>query len=146
MIASELIAPPLGSYLMDKYGPLVPFGLGIPFELLCFPILFTIPNTKQSSYAEERRANRWCFFDTEEIENASEFRRGRPFSLLLYFVKSIMSRAVLFAPLQIPVIALLVNKLSHSIYDQLLQFMSVRFNWTLAMVRAASTGLLGTLI
>lgn len=134
MIASEIVAPTLGSLLMERHGPLLPFILGIPFEICCYPVISAINNTQQSVYEGLDGSIRTTDAMSPRRRHP-DHRRQRLFDTLRASLKRISQDLASFRAIYIPILALLVNKISHSIYELVLQLMSVRFQWELAQVR-----------
>ncbi|RAK99824.1 MFS general substrate transporter [Aspergillus ibericus CBS 121593] len=120
-MASGLLSTPLSSLLLSRSGPDVPYLLGVPFELVGYLCLYLLPNPEPSS-------NPGNFNASDE----NEAQRG-----LVPKRKAAHPREV-FAFLLSPtgllplLLAFMVNKISRQIEEIIVQYMTVRFDWTVA--------------
>jgi hypothetical protein len=135
MLITEVVSPPLGSYLMNSWNSYYAYAFGLPLEFFGFVVLAFIPETVrkqghnelsyQTSISEtptcsRRHTTSWI------RRNASHFKQH-----LINNVFPILRRI----PVLLALVALFVNRFSRSILKTLMQYLSARFEWQISQVR-----------
>ena len=119
---------------MEKYNPYVPFFVGLPLEMAGFLILHWIPEkkSKKTVLNEEPASNQLL----EPLDRASSLKGLSSWfqSYITKFVKSVFQ----YPALLVAFLAFMVNKLSRQIQELLVQYLSLRFGWTMAQVSSGN--------
>ena len=151
MLLTEILAPPLGSVLMQR-SVFTPLISGFPFELASLVVLSLIPNTiKLKLQREQHQASNSnqlannVFVEDESVSSIDENQnherdskspgvkqRLRKLSTPLLEVWTLISRN---RNILLVNISFLVTTLGRETLDFLVQYTSKRFNWSLAKVR-----------
>ncbi|PYI07462.1 MFS general substrate transporter [Aspergillus sclerotiicarbonarius CBS 121057] len=119
---SGLLSTPLSSLLLSRYGPDVPYLLGTPFELIGYLGLYLLPNPEPSSDPA-----------TFNESGDSEAQEGLvPKGRKLAHTKEVFAFLLSPTGLLPLLLAFMVNKLSRQIEELIVQYMTVRFDWTVA--------------
>ncbi|PYH35598.1 MFS general substrate transporter [Aspergillus neoniger CBS 115656] len=119
---SGLLSTPLSSLLLSRFGPDVPYLLGTPFELTGYLCLYLLPNSEPPADT----------VDSDEVVEGetqdSSAPKGRKVTHAQELFAFLMSPTG-FLPL---LFAFMVNKLSRQVEELIVQYMRVRFDWTVA--------------
>ena len=134
---SELLSPPFGAYLMDKYGALFTYYLTIPTRILAILIMAFIPQTGPKLTTETSSLDESMHGDTDldaiDKPTFSDMIR-RNFNALHAHISNnmipILSRGVII----LGILSLLVNTFARPLFDLLIQYMRVRFSWEYSQV------------
>ncbi|OOF96619.1 hypothetical protein ASPCADRAFT_129694 [Aspergillus carbonarius ITEM 5010] len=116
-MVSGLLSPPLSSLLLSRYGPDIPYLMGTPLELVGYLGIYMLPNP-DPSYGN-------C---NESGEGESQPPRARKATHLKEVFSYLLSPTGLLPLL----LAFMVHKLSRQIEELIVQYMTVRFGWTVA--------------
>ncbi|KAL7275200.1 hypothetical protein RUND412_001879 [Rhizina undulata] len=137
MLTTEMIAPPLGSYLMQPNSDSTvdnikslwrPLLIALPIQSLGFLVISFLPETlKAPSMADDSATD----YETSEIRDKCIPHKLLSQSLAL-LRKSKALRTVLSPRILLCLMGCLVTRLGRQSLDILLQFVSKRFGWTLA--------------
>lgn len=130
MLTSELLSPPLGSLLMSKYGPYAPYLSGIPLEMLGFIILYLLPASETSAKNDPIT---FQVIDTTADHGRNTWPRRIMITSVMH-TRTLATYLVNRPGLLVLLLAFMVNKLSRQIEEIMIQYVTVRFGWTLAQV------------
>jgi len=138
MLVSEVISPPLGSRLLDQYGPNHAYLFSLPFQLLGLTILPLLPGHVAISKGNEGEHDQAI----QEIQEGGESispplessMRPRDWSALTTQLAKDIWPILRQATIALGLLALLLNRFSRPLFEFLMQYMSVRFGWTLSQV------------
>jgi MFS family permease len=134
MLITEMVSPPLGSYLMDYWNSYYAYAIGLPLEFFGFVVLVFIPETlkKQETTKLSDQSLSSEAATGPELPRASWIRRGVSHfnQHLVHDVLPLISRI----PVLLALVALFVNRFSRSILKTLMQYLSARFDWQISQV------------
>jgi MFS family permease len=130
---SELIAPPLGSFLMENLGSKSTYFTTLPWDLLSFVLIFLLPETLKikeeeapeplNSHIPQRPSNRLSRYSSwmqEKYSTTKDHVRKQVLPLLA-------RREILLG-----VAALVVAVFSRPVSEMMIQYTSARFQWKLS--------------
>ena len=141
VLLSELLAPPLGSFLMESIGPHRTFILGPPLEflgLLIIPFLCDEPIVKDDRMDASQEASEADSVEQpEEALNWSHGIRNKIQGTICYVRRDFIS-LLCHNSLLLGLLALSVHKVARPILELMLQYMSARFGWPLSRVSPAT--------
>lgn len=144
MLVTEFVAPPIASVLMELAGPHFAFLTAIPLEALAWVALGLIRETKSSDAGQDDMEEAQSLIDN----NVGNVEDSRPTSLkskirwassrlshkLTHSVGALGSQMGLLAGLM----ALVVAGFARPMLELILQYMSVRYGWSLSKVSRLS--------
>jgi MFS family permease len=141
---SELIAPPLGSLLMERYGSGYTYFITLPWDLVSFVLIFLLPETSKlkdpdtETVADLEPMDETALLDEDLLrEPASRLSRYHAWMHKRYtFTKDhifgqvlpLLKRREIF----LGIAALVVAVFARPVSEMLLQYMSARFHWKLS--------------
>ncbi|KAI1971122.1 hypothetical protein LOZ53_005577 [Ophidiomyces ophidiicola] len=151
-LLTEVIAPPLGSILMEAGSPYTPLLSGFPLELLSLIFIVQIPNTAKHEeehlvsaaspsariYSEEsdfetRAVNTSITREDRDITGSETKQRGLVNQLILVWEMMTRNSDILRIT-----VAFLVTTLARETLDFVVQYTSERFGWSLSKVGSFS--------
>lgn len=136
MLLSELVSPPLGSVLMERFNPYVPFLTGIPLEMLGYVVLLYIPST--GNHAGRRTSEHGLASSAGDQQQSKSMAWESSFAWLGEYLKNFAADIKRHPGLIVAFFAFMVNKLARQIGELLIQYLSFRFGWTMAQVYSLS--------
>lgn len=131
MLITEMVSPPLGSYLMDSWNSYYAYLFGLPLEFLGFLVLAIIPETAKPNKDQEYSSHSSSSSTAEH--NGRSWLKQRYHFLKTHIIVNVMPLLCQRAILQ-GLVALFVNRFSRSILKTLMQYLSARFGWKLGQV------------
>ncbi|KAI1940057.1 hypothetical protein LOZ66_002492 [Ophidiomyces ophidiicola] len=151
-LLTEVIAPPLGSILMETGSPYTPLLSGFPLELLSLIFIAQIPNTakheeehlasaasssariySEQSDFETRAVNTSITREDHDITGPETKQRGLGNQLILVWEMMTRNSDILRVT-----VAFLVTTLARETLDFVVQYTSERFGWSLSKVSSFS--------
>ena len=131
LLLTELVSPPLGSYLMEQWNSYYAYLFGLPLEMFGFVVLLFIPETAKVSPTDIKDNPR-----TRPVVHRLNVHlrlRSRLQSLRNHVNSEVLP--LLRKPaLVLALVALFVNRFSRSILKTLMQYLSARFGWKISQV------------
>jgi DNA-binding protein Fis len=131
---------------MKALGPHFAFLTAVPLEALAFVVLGFIPNTRsphntpddhvEGTGGEESQTDNGQCEETANDQSSSKNKALRASSHLLQNIQHGVRTLGSHKSLLIGLLALVVAKMARPMLELILQYMSVRFGWPLAKVRA----------
>ncbi|GKZ27451.1 hypothetical protein AbraIFM66951_005296 [Aspergillus brasiliensis] len=121
-MVSGLLSTPLSSLLLSRYGPDVPYLLGTPFELTGYLCLYLLPKSETPSET----------FDSNESAEGEAQDDSAPTGRKVTHTQELFTFLLSPNGLLPLLLAFMVNKLSRQIEELIVQYMRVRFDWTVA--------------
>jgi hypothetical protein len=129
-LVTELVSPPVGSFLMDRFNAFVPYAATIPLRLASFLFLLIIPETSSKPKTGERSSSENVVAD----ESPNTGRLRQKVDQLLSHIRVDVLPLISRAPIILGLIALLVGNFARSVSEFLLQYMTFRFDWRWSQV------------
>lgn len=126
IMMSGLLSAPLSSFLMSRYGPDLPYLLGIPLEISGFLALYFLRNPEEPTSVSRS-------IDDGECESQPPLLPKARFIGVAH-MKEIWSYILSQPALIMLLFALMVNKVSRQIEELIVQYTRVRYGWTIAQV------------
>ena len=131
LLVTELVSPPVGSFVMDRFDAYVPYAVTIPLRLASFLFLLIIPETSSKPQNGERSF-------TENVEVANE---ASSIGLLREKVHRLISHVridviplITRGPIVLSLVAILVGSFARTVSEFLLQYTTLRFDWRWSQV------------
>ena len=132
VLVSELLAPVTGSLLMERFGANLCFLFGILAYLLVFGILWFIPETSKSSQSSGDSL-------PSTAESAELLKHGSGISQklvdLVDHIRTDLLPLLSRGTLVLGMLSLLVNYFALPVFNILMQYMTIRFEWKYSQVR-----------
>jgi hypothetical protein len=136
LLVSEIVSPPVGSLLMDRFDAYVPYAATIPIRIASFLFLLIIPETSPKLKTGEISPPENV--SVAEIEVADEPSSMGPLrqkiDRLLSHIQMDVVPLITRGPIILSLIAILVGNFARTVSDLLLQYMTVRFDWRWSQV------------
>ncbi|CAG8952600.1 hypothetical protein HYFRA_00009706 [Hymenoscyphus fraxineus] len=141
----EMVAPVLGSVLMERWSVYVPLIVGFPFELCSLVMLRIIPiSVKQGKQSSEERpllddsSSTEGDTDNENHDESEGANRKLKITILRILAPLIITRTLVCRSRNLLLVNLsfLVTTLGRETLDFLVQYSSKRFGWKLAKASA----------
>jgi hypothetical protein len=137
ILGAELLSPPVGVFLMERYGSIFTYFLSIPWNIVALLILFLIPETKPKSNTEPSTLEDLTANESngQSSEHPTLTRKvQRAFDNLYGHIQAdvipLLSRGVII----LGIFSLFVSNFVRPIFDLLIQYMVLRFSWKYSQV------------
>lgn len=135
-LVTELVSPPVGSFLMDHFDAYVSYAATIPLRIASFLFLLIIPETLSKLKNIERCASEYT--STTKIDDIHEPPKKGPLrekvDRLLSHIRMDIIPLITRGPVVLALLAILVGSFARTVSEFLLQYMTIRFDWRWSQV------------
>lgn len=138
-LVTELVSPPVGSCLMNRFNAYVPYAVTIPLRIASFVFLLIIPETSSKPKNVERSSSE--NISTTRIKAADVSSNigmigplREKFNRLLSHIRIDVIPLITRPPIILSLVAILIGNFAHSVSEFLLQYMTIRFDWQWSQV------------